>query len=316
MARYLVTGGAGFIGSHVSEHLLGAGHEVIVLDNLSNGTRANLWPAVDFVEGDIRDGALVARLMGRVAGVIHLAAIASVQAYLDDWTDCHAINLNGSAVVFDAAARAGVPVVYASSAAVYGDVAALPLREDGSTAPTSFYGQDKLSCELYARIAQHAQGLRSAGLRYFNVYGPRQAPGSPYSGVISKFVDRLAAGAPVTLFGDGGQTRDFVFVGDVARATIAALHHLEQQPQDAALVLNVCTGTSTSVKVLAERIAAAVGRPCVMTSAPPRDGDIRHSQGSTTRLETVLGVIPATPLSDGLAQTIAQAMDQPRAAVR
>ena len=196
MATYLVTGGCGFIGSHLCSALRGAGHRVRVLDDLSTGVAANLAPGADLVRGDVADAGLVRRAMDGAAGCFHLAAIASVERGTRDWLGTHRVNLSGAVAVLEAAARlGGVPVVYASSAAVYGDCEALPLAEDAPTRPLSAYGADKLGCEQHARVAGVVHGVPTLGLRFFNVFGPRQDPGSPYSGVISIFCERLSRGS-------------------------------------------------------------------------------------------------------------------------
>jgi UDP-glucose 4-epimerase len=202
--------------------------------------------------------------------------------------------------VFDAARQGKVPVVYASSAAVYGDNPALPLGEDAATRPLSAYGADKLGCELHARVARHVHGVPAIGFRFFNVFGPRQDPKSPYSGVISIFCDRLRAGRKVTIFGDGKQTRDFVYVGDVVRALLAGM---ERRPADPA-VFNVCTGQGTSVLDLAGVIAWLCGVELEVAFAEPRAGEIRASLGDPRRTAEHLGVVAETDLGTGLARTL------------
>src|SRR6185437_16521969 len=195
MALYLVTGGAGFIGSHLTDALLKRGDQVRVLDNLSTGKWENLDSKATLIVGDIADAGTVARAMDGVDGCFHLAAVASVELGNRDWLGTHRANLTGAITIFDAARRARpdrtVPVVYASSAAVYGDNPNLPLAETAQTRPMSAYGADKLGCELHGRVAAHVHGVRTVGCRFFNVYGPRQDPGSPYSGVISIFFNRI-----------------------------------------------------------------------------------------------------------------------------
>ncbi|MGH7152360.1 MAG: NAD-dependent epimerase/dehydratase family protein, partial [Acetobacteraceae bacterium] len=185
MATWLVTGGAGFIGSHLCDALLRRGDAVRVLDDLSTGKRENLPAGAELMIGDIADPAAVERALAGVDGCFHLAAIASVARGIDDWLGTHCTNLTGTITVFDAVRRHPVPVIYASSAAVYGDCPAQPLTERAPTAPLSAYGADKLGCELHARVARQVHGITTVGLRFFNVYGPRQDPDSPYSGVIS-----------------------------------------------------------------------------------------------------------------------------------
>lgn len=308
MSLYLVTGGAGFIGSHLCDALLAAGHGVRVLDDLSTGRQQNLPFGVGLVVGDVADAALVAEAMEGVDGCFHLAAIASVEKGVTDWIGCHRANLTGAVTVFDAARRQPVPppVVYASSAAVYGEVTTIPITEDTPCAPLSAYGADKLGCELHARVASHVHGVPTVGLRFFNVYGPRQDPKSPYSGVISIFSERIAAGRPITIYGDGGQTRDFVYVGDVVRALIAAMSLRPEQ----ARVFNVSSGVATSVTALAMLIGDLAGRPVEIVRQPPRAGEIRHSLGASGRADASLALPPRRSLRDGLRDVLAWLHDE------
>lgn len=306
MALYLVTGGCGFIGSHLSAALLARGDSVRVLDDLSTGSLANLAPGAMLLRGDVADAALVREAMAGAVGCFHLAAIASVERGVQDWLGTHRANLTGTIAVLDAARGAGpggvpVPVVYASSAAVYGDAATVPITEDMPTRPLSAYGADKLGSEQHARVGGATHGLPTLGLRFFNVFGPRQDPRSPYSGVISIFCDRLSRGEAVTIFGDGGQTRDFVHVSDVVAALLAALG----AASTAAPVLNVCTGRATSVAALAAAVAAACDAGLVVREAAPRAGEIRDSLGCPARARAALGVEPRVTLQDGLAEVVA-----------
>jgi UDP-glucose 4-epimerase len=304
MAHYLVTGGCGFIGSHLSDALLARGDRVRILDDLSTGTLANKPAAAELVEGDIADPAAVARALAGTDGCFHLAAIASVEKGNSDWLGTHRSNLTGAITVFEAAREAGegrpVPVIYASSAAVYGDNPDVPLTEDSVPRPLSAYGADKRGCELHARVATHVHGVKTVGLRFFNVYGPRQDPTSPYSGVISIFADRLRAGRPIAIFGDGGQTRDFVYVGDAIAALMAAMRVLPQGSP----VFNVCTGRATSVLEIARAIAGLCGVAASIDFKPPRAGDARVSVGDPARAAAVLGTRAVTDLQDGLARTL------------
>ncbi len=302
MATTLVTGGAGFIGSHLCDALLRAGRQVRVLDDLSTGTRANLAAEVEFIEGDVADPAAVARALEGADACCHLAAIASVERGMRDWLGSHRVNLTGTIVLLDAMRARPVPFVYASSAAVYGDCADLPLTEHAATRPLSAYGADKYGCELHARVATHAHGIAATGLRFFNVYGPRQDPRSPYSGVISIFCERVARRAPIVIHGDGTQTRDFIYVTDVVQALLRALAREPGVPGD---VFNVCSGRPTSVMDLARTIAELAGAPLEVSFAPARAGDIRHSLGSPVRARTELGLADPVPLRDGLRDTLA-----------
>ncbi len=302
MSTYLVTGGAGFIGSHLCEALTRRGDAVRVLDDLSTGRRSNLPPDATLLTGDVADPAAVAAAMDGVDGCFHLAAIASVEKGVTDWLGTHRANLTGTIAVFDAIRRQGsrIPVVYASSAAVYGD-GPVPVAEAAPKAPLSAYGADKYGCELHARVAGQVHGIPNVGLRFFNVYGPRQDPRSPYSGVISIFCERIAAGLPVSIFGDGRQTRDFVYVADVIRALLAAM---ALKPADSP-VFNICTGIPTSVAGLAGLIAELAGKPLSADSKPPRAGEIRHSRGQMEAADRILGTRGRVPLRTGLAEVLA-----------
>jgi UDP-glucose 4-epimerase len=298
MTIWLVTGGAGFIGSHLCDALLARGDAVRVLDDLSTGRRENLPPEVELSQGDVADASVVRDAMQGVAGCYHLAAIVSVERGVSDRPVMRRTNLTGTITVFDAARAARTPVVYASSAAVYGDARDLPVTEETERRPLSAYGTDKLDCELHARAATHEHGVPTVGLRFFNVYGPRQDPRSPDSGVISIFGERIRRGAPIDVFGDGGQTRDFVHVGDVVGALLAAMR---LQP-GAAPVFNVCSGQATSVLALAWLIGALAGMQPDVRHAPARAGEIRHSTGSPALAGRILGLPEPVRLRDGLFQ--------------
>jgi UDP-glucose 4-epimerase len=305
MATFLVTGGCGFIGSHLIEALLEQGHHVRVLDDLSTGTVANLRSAADLLIGDVADPDLITRASRDIAGCFHLAAIASVPRCNADWAGSHRVNLDAQIRVLEAARRRRFPVVYASSAAVYGDNPSTPLIEDGATLPRSIYGADKLGCELHARAGAVVHGIGSIGLRFFNVYGPRQRPDNPYAGVISVFAERILQGQPVTVFGDGEQSRDFVFVRDVAQAMLAAMALLMgEEPRSRAAVLNVCRGEAISILRLAEALMDLVGRRVPLELRPPREGDIRHSLGDPAQAQEIIGFRATTSLEDGLSQTL------------
>lgn len=300
MATYLVTGGAGFIGSHLCDALLARGDRVRVLDDLSTGRRDNLSPAVALIEGDIADPATVRDAMGGIDGCFHLAAIASVARGIDDWLGTHRANLTGTITIFEALRHRPVPVVYASSAAVYGDCPVQPITEAAPTRPSSAYGADKLGCELHARVATGVHGIPTVGLRFFNVYGPRQDPRSPYSGVISVFCERLRRGAAIDIHGDGRQTRDFIYVADVVTALLAAMSHRFTE----AAVLNVCTGAAVSITELAETIGALSRRRADIRFGPSRPGDIRASTGSPDAARAALALPQPTALQVGLGRVL------------
>ena len=300
MARYLVTGGCGFIGSHLADRLVGSGHQVRILDNLSTGKRENAPAAAELVVGGITDRALVGRCAEGMDGIFHLAAIASVDVSRRDWLGAHAVNLTGAINVFDAARREGRPgikVVYASSAAVYGDDAATPASETDLPRPTSSYGADKLGCELHGRVATLLYGVPTVGLRMFNIYGPRQDPSSPYSGVISIFAERLGRKAPITIFGDGRQVRDFVAVADAVSFFVAAMA-AEGAAGD---VFNVCTGHGTTVLDLAHLMADQFGTLPDLRMEPARPGDIRSSIGDPARAARALRCTTQLSIRQGLA---------------
>jgi UDP-glucose 4-epimerase len=304
MASYLVTGGCGFIGSHLADALIEHGHTVRILDDLSTGRIENKPAEAELFEGDVADPYIVAMAMRGMDACFHLAAVASVERSNIDWCATHKTNLTGSITVFDAAKRANtahpIPVVYASSAAVYGQNLNVPLSETSAVRPVSAYGADKLGSEQHGLVAWHVHGVPTCGLRFFNVYGPRQDPASPYSGVISIFCDRISAGRGITIFGDGGQSRDFVFVGDVVRALLAAMEHTTT----GAHVYNVCTGRPTTIAEMAETIASTLEITPEITYAPPRQGDIRVSCGDPSEARAALGFDARTRFADGLVRTL------------
>lgn len=301
MERVLITGGAGFIGSHTAQALLARGAAVRVLDNLSNGRRDNL-PAdaladgrVQLIEGDVRDAAAVDAAVQGCQAVLHLAAQVSVQSSIAEPVASAGHNVLGFLNVLDAVRRLGVPrMVYASSAAVYGVPQVLPLHEGVAPAPLSPYGLEKYFNDQYAALYRELYGVSSLGMRYFNVYGPRQDPRSPYAGVISKFADAIEGGGVLRIFGDGLQTRDFVYVGDVAQANARAL------AVTATGVLNVGTGRSVTLVELTRAMFEAFGREAPVRHEPPAKGDIRDSAMRPDALRRELGYTPATGLVEGL----------------
>ncbi len=301
--QVLVTGGAGFIGSHVVPYLLDRGHAVRVLDDLSSGRREHVPAGVDFREGSITDPDDVRAAVDRVQTVVHLAAIASVTQSIEAPSDTHAVNLAGTIGLAEAASAAGVTkLVYASSAAVYGAIEREVHREDDQPAPITPYAIDKLTGEHYLRFFARQHGLDVRALRFFNVYGPRQLPSSPYAGVIARFATALLHDEPVTIFGDGEQTRDFIAVDDVA--TIVTRHAEQAVAPGQAQVMNVCNSTRTSLRDLIEQLSLATSRAPVVRYEPARDGDIRHSRGSDERLTAWFAERPRTGLAEGLARVL------------
>jgi UDP-glucose 4-epimerase len=307
---YVVTGGAGFIGSHVVDHLMTAGRRVVVLDNFSTGKRENLarWagnPALHVVTCDVAHGifaalAPITREHGPVERIVHLAAQVSVVHSVANPLVDMAINYGGTLHVMEYARAHGIAkVVFSSSAAVYGDVAELPVAEDAPCHPVSPYGIDKLASEHALDYYANVHGVPATALRFFNVFGPRQDPSSPYSGVISIFTDRARAGRTLVIFGDGSQTRDFVYVGDVVRAISAALGDVGSR-----VVANVGTGREITVLGLARTIVELCGGRAAIEHAPPRAGEILKSRARVDRLRDVLGVVAEIALVDGLRATI------------
>ena len=298
--KYLVTGGCGFIGSHLCDALVAQGHTVRVLDDLSTGTTEYLPDSAELVLGNVVNPLVVEKALEGMDGCFHLAAIASVERSMNDWVGAHRVNQQGTVNVFEAASsQSGTkpfPVVYASSAAIYGDNASVPLDESTAPRPISAYGADKLGSEHHARVAWLSHGVSTVGLRFFNVYGPRQNPDSPYSGVISIFIDRVLKGEPLMIYGKGGQTRDFIYVGDVVRYLMKAM---ENQKGEAS-VYNVCTGQSTSISQLAKTLSIVSGSHVDIEYKPARSGDIASSLGDPRRVVHRYGIQPLVELGEGL----------------
>jgi UDP-glucose 4-epimerase len=308
---HVVTGGAGFIGSHTVDRLMERGLRVVVLDDFRTGKRANLarWassPMLDIVTCDVSQGIFAALApltakYGPVERIVHLAAQVSVVASVANPLTDMQVNYGGTCHVLEYARAMGVKkVVFASSAAVYGDVTEMPVGEDTPTQPMSPYGINKLASEHALDYYASVHGVPCTALRFFNVYGPRQDPSSPYSGVISIFADRAKAGRTLTIFGDGSQTRDFVYVGDVVRAIVAAA-----SDGNSRLIANVGTGGETSVLELARAVNELCGNRSTIEHAPPRAGEILKSRARVDRLRDQLGVVAQTKLHDGLKATLA-----------
>lgn len=303
--KILVTGGCGFIGSHIAEVLVGEGADVRIHDNLSSGYEHNIAgfrDRVEFVKGDVRDAADLAKVMKGVTHVYHEAALVSVFESVQKPRENHDINLTGTLNVLTAAREAGVKrVVVASSAAVYGNGPGLPKTEDMRPQPESPYALAKIAQEYYLTIFCRVYGLETVALRYFNVYGPRQDPGSMYSGVISRFVDAVGEGRNPTVFGDGRQTRDFVYVEDVVRANLLAM----QAPDDVCgRVFNIGTGRQTSLLDLLAALEELAGGKLNIEFMETRAGDIKHSVADISLAGRALGYEPRCDIRDGLKQLL------------
>lgn len=289
----LVTGGAGFIGSHLADALVPA-NDVTILDDLSTGRRANVPDGADLVDGSVEDTAAVERAMDDADVVFHEAAVVSVQRSVEDPTGTHGVTVDGTLNVLEAALERDARVVLASSAAIYGPPETVPIPETAPKRPTSPYGLDKLAVDRYATLYHDLYGLEAVALRYFNVYGPRQVAGD-YSGVITVFVDQARRDAPITVHGDGEQTRDFVHVSDVVRANLLAA-----TADVAGEAINVGTGEATTIERLATVVRDAVGADSEITYTDPRPGDIRHSRADVSRAREALGFRADVGLEAGI----------------
>ena len=295
----LVTGGAGFIGSNLAEEL-SKKHEVIIIDDLSTGRVENVEDLdVELVQGSITDPDLLRANFRGVDYVFHQAALPSVQRSVEDPVNTNDVNVGGTLNVLVAARDADVKkVIYASSSSVYGDTPELPKREDMKPDPKSPYAVAKLTGEYYCRVFNEIYGLKTAALRYFNVYGPRQDPSSEYAAVIPKFVNRVMAGEPPTIYGDGEQTRDFTFVRDVVQANVLAME------SDATGVFNVATGTRISINDLAGMVMEIIGNRVDCVHEVARAGDVRDSLGDISRASAGFGYAPRYRMEEGLKETI------------
>jgi len=296
---FLVTGGAGFIGSHISDRLLADGHRVRILDNFSTGKHENipLSDDVEVIEGDIGNYDTVRTAMEQVDIVFHEAAIASVPETVGNPLASERVNYRGTLNILEAARHAGVKrVMFACSAAVYGDLPELPKQESMPVKPLSPYAVDKLASEQACQMYTHLYGLETVSLRYFNVFGPRQDPSSPYSGVISIFSDYLDQGKQPTIYGDGEQTRDFVFVSDVVEANIKAA----TAPSAAGKAINIATDSKLSINELLKTICDLKGQPFEPHYKPGRQGDIRHSRADISAAREYLEWQPMVAFENGL----------------
>jgi nucleoside-diphosphate-sugar epimerase len=306
MASYLVTGGAGFIGSHLTEELVRRGHQVRVVDNLMTGKRRNLDHVlgVEFLEGDLADMPVCERAVHGVDFVLHQAAIPSVPRSVKDPVSSNRANIDASENILVAARDAGVKrLVYAGSSSAYGNTPTLPKREDMPTNPLSPYALQKLVAEQYCQMFTSLYGFETVTIRYFNVFGPRQDPGSPYSGVISLFSTAVLEGRRPTIFGDGEQTRDFTYVANVVDGVLRAC----DAPDAAGEVINVATGSRISLNGLLQTLNAIAGTHVEAVYAEPRVGDVRDSLADITKARQLLGYTPLVALEEGLKRTLAWA---------
>jgi nucleoside-diphosphate-sugar epimerase len=303
MPTYLVTGGAGFIGSHLTEELVRRGHTVRVADNLSTGHRRNLahLAGVELIEGDLSDMAFATRAVAGADYVLHQAAIPSVPRSVKDPIASNRANIDGTLNVLVAARDAGVKrLVFAGSSSEYGDTPTLPKREDMPSSPLSPYALQKVMGTEYCRMFTRLYGFETVVIRYFNVFGPRQDPGSPYSGVISLFATALIDGRQPTIFGDGEQTRDFTYVANVVDGVLRAC----EAPQAAGEAINVACGTRISLNELLRVMNTVVGTDLQAIYKEARSGDVKDSQADITKARTLLGYTPLVGLEDGLRHTL------------
>lgn len=305
LAFYLVTGGAGFIGSHIVEELVRRGERVRVLDNFSTGRRENLAPFleyIDLIEGDLRDMPTLRQSVEGVDYVLHQAALASVQRSIDDPLEAHAANATGTLNLLLAAHEAGVGrVVYASSSSVYGDSPSLPKRESMTPHPQSPYAVSKLAGEHYCQAFVEVCGLETVSLRYFNVFGPRQDPTSQYAAVIPRFITTMLRGEPPVVYGDGGQSRDFTYVSNVVRANLLAA----TAPGSAGGVFNVACGHCHTILDLIATLNEILGTHLAPIYADPRLGDVRHSLADIAAAQEAFGYQVGVDFGQGLRRTVA-----------
>ena len=312
MASYLVTGGAGFIGSHLVEELVRRGHRVRVADSLITGQRRNLEHvgAVDFLEGDLADMDVAVRAVAGMDYVLHQAAIPSVPRSVTDPMTSHRANVDAALNVLVAARDARVArLVYAGSSSAYGNAATLPKREDMPPNPLSPYALQKLMAEQYCQMFTRLYGFETVTVRYFNVFGPRQDPRSPYSGVISLFSTALLEGRQPTIYGDGEQTRDFTYVANVVDGVLRAC----EAPKAAGEVINVATGGRISLNDLLRVMSGLVGARVTPIYREQRAGDVKDSQADITKARTLLGYEPIVGLEEGLRRTIEWCRTQQKA---
>lgn len=307
--KYLVTGGAGFIGSHIVSDLLEQGASVRILDNFCTGKRENIevltrqfgQDQLEVMEGDVRDASTVGEAVSGIDIIFHEAAFVSVAQSMEEPQECFDVNITGTSLLFDAARKAGVRrAVVASSAAVYGESDAMPLVEETPLQQKSPYAVSKRVNEMYAELFTNEFGFDVVMLRYFNVYGPRQRPDSMYAAAVPIFARRLLDGKPITVYGDGGQTRDLVNVRDIVRANIVASEH----PDAAGKIFNVCTGVETRLLDLLDVLYEMFPNAPKHEFAPPRAGDLYRSVGSPKKALDVMGFKAQVSLADGLKEVV------------
>jgi len=307
MSNILVTGGAGFIGSSLTEALLHRGHQVRVLDDFSTGKRENLvfdspYPSLKIIEGDIQDKEICQRVMNGVEYVFHQAALPSVQRSVEDPFTSNSVNAGGTLNILLAARDAGVKrVIYASSSSVYGDTPTLPKREDMSPNPLSPYALQKYIGEEYCRLFSQLYGLETVSLRYFNIFGPKQDPNSIYSAVIPKFIDALVQGQRPVVYGDGEQSRDFTYIENVVQANLLAME-AQRLEGDA---INIACGLRTSLNQLLDILKEILGRKITPVYEEARKGDVKHSLADIQKGKRCLNYVPGVDIRDGLGKTAA-----------
>jgi UDP-glucose 4-epimerase len=303
--KYLVTGGAGFIGSHIVKRLVADGAHVRVIDNLSTGQARRLdavRAAIDFIEGDLADEAMARKAVDGVDFVLHQAAVPSVQRSVAEPVMTHRANVTGTVNLLEACRAARVRrVVFAASSSAYGDTEILPKHEDMPPNPLSPYALQKFIGERYCKLYHRLYALETVSLRYFNVFGPEQDPHSEYSAVIPKFITRLIANQPITIFGDGEQSRDFAYIDNVVEANLLAL----KAPNAAGAMCNIGCGERITLNRLVSLLEKQMGVKAQVTFAPPKAGDVRHSLADIERAKAILGYQPKVMVEEGLGRTIA-----------
>ena len=303
-SRYLVTGGAGFIGSHIVKRLVAEGAHVRVIDNLSTGQMRRLDPvrsAIDFIEADLADATTTRKAVGGIDYVLHQAAVPSVQRSVADPVTTNRANVTGTINLLEACRNAQVRrFVFAASSSAYGDTEVLPKREDMESNPLSPYALQKFVGERYCRLYYELYGLETLSLRYFNVFGPEQDPHSEYSAVVPKFISRLLANQPITIYGDGEQSRDFTYIENVVEANLLAL----KAPNAAGTLCNIGCGERITLNRLVSLLEQQLGVSAQVTFAQPKAGDVRHSLADIERAKAILQYRPKITVEEGLRRTV------------